>query len=218
MRMTAFTKALLVGFLVLLLLIPLQMVRSVIDERQARHREAIAEVSQVWGGTQRLVGPVLVVPFRVSYRDDKDRVHVRVERAEFLPERLEVDGNAVPEVRKRGLFEVVVYRLDLSLSGRMPAPDFGSLGVAPEDVVWEEASLAFGIPDTRGIKEELKLSWDGGETAFRPGPGDGGLFATGIHAPLTGLKAGSAPHPFAFHLTVQGSQSVEVAPVAIETG
>jgi len=48
----------------LLLLIPLQMIKSVIKERQVNAEEVRQKISQQWATKQCLSGPVLNVPVR----------------------------------------------------------------------------------------------------------------------------------------------------------
>ena len=48
-------KALIVGFLALILLIPATLVTGIIDERQEHRDEAITEIGSKWGGKQDMV-------------------------------------------------------------------------------------------------------------------------------------------------------------------
>src|SRR5262245_16274248 len=97
-------KLLFVGFLAIVLLAPLHLVESTLEERRGRHDGAVATITQTWGKSQRLFGPVLVVPYSYKaeteewttandgrrFREKVMRTHV-VE-AFFLPEELEVTG------------------------------------------------------------------------------------------------------------------------------
>ena len=227
MRRSLLARALVVLSLVVLLLVPLQMIRGVIEERAARRTAAIAEVASTWGSAQTLVGPVLIVPFRVERKESwvepvpagapgvvRERTRVVVERATFLPDNLKIDGRLAPERRWRGIFEVVLYRAELSVSGSMPAPDPGALGVPPEDVLWKDAVLSVGLSDTRGIREGPGLLWDGARVAFRPGPGAAGCVPSGVHAPLPALEGSpAAQHTFAFTVSLQGTESLAVTPL-----
>lgn len=51
------------GILILLLLIPVNMVESLIREREYRKQDAVKEVSGKWGNEQIVAGPVLTVPY-----------------------------------------------------------------------------------------------------------------------------------------------------------
>ena len=56
-------KGLIIVFIVLILQIPTFYIRNLIEEREGRQKEAIAEVSSKWAGKQNLTGPILVLPY-----------------------------------------------------------------------------------------------------------------------------------------------------------
>ena len=63
-RQTAmYTKAGIVTALVLLMMIPMLMINSLVQERAERQREATEEVSAKWGGAQTVTGPVISIPY-----------------------------------------------------------------------------------------------------------------------------------------------------------
>ena len=53
-----------IGFLILILLIPVSMVVRLIEEREDRQQQAIQEISSKWGEEQTITGLILNVPFR----------------------------------------------------------------------------------------------------------------------------------------------------------
>jgi inner membrane protein len=215
-RNNVLVKSLVAALLVAALLIPLSMIRSLVDERQRRRESAIAEVTDKWGGAQTLVGPMLTVPYKLTRTDDKGVPKTVLQSLQLLPERLRVEGTLSPTVRHRGIFEVVLYTLEVSVSGTFPPIDTHALGIAAEDVVWSDAVLSTGITDTRGIRSRLELKWDGAGVPFQPSPGSNPVFGAGVHAPLPALAPGAA-HAFAYTLGLQGSQSLSVAPLGVET-
>lgn len=210
----------------LLLLIPLWLVRSVLVERKERRDGAVAEITASWGGGQTIVGPVLVVPYRVRGTEWKDEVvdgvvkptevpTERVARAYVLPERLAVGGALAPVLRRRGIFEAVVYRADLTLEGAFAPAELARLGIPAEDVLWDQAVVTVAIPDLRGARGPLRLIVGGQAAAVEPGarlPGRG----AGIHAPLP-LPAAGAAIPFELALRLDGSRGLRVAPLGAET-
>src|SRR5258708_6461148 len=114
-------KLLFVALLVLLLLVPLEMVQRTLHERLARHDGAVAEITQAWGKSQRLLGPVLVLPYTFKAETDewtvlpdgrrvRDRA-VRTVAAEavFLPALLDGRGDLDPSVRARRIYTTHVY-------------------------------------------------------------------------------------------------------------
>lgn len=233
MRDSLPARAAVVLVLLGLLLVPLRMIEGLVAEREARRRTAVDEIGATWGGPQTLVGPALVLPHRVLRKENvvltpaagtasaspglvQERTRVEIAHAAFLPERLRVEGKLSPERRRRGIFEVVVYGVTLTVSGTLPAADVRALGLDPADVAFEDAFLSVALTDTRGIREEPTLLWDGAPVTFRPGPGGSGLGTSGLHAPLAGLDPQKA-HTFAFTLRLQGTESLSVAPLGAST-
>ena len=51
------------GFLALLLQIPISMISGLVSERRERRDAAITEVSSKWGNEQSITGPALVLPY-----------------------------------------------------------------------------------------------------------------------------------------------------------
>lgn len=212
-------KLLMIGILILLLLIPLAMVGSLVRERAARRDEAAEEVASTWGKSQILGGPVLIVPFLQHGKDEKGKAVTWVSSASFLPETLKVEGRIDPERRSRGIFESVVYRADLRWAGAFERPSFEAWRIAPEDVIWEDAYLAVGVPDLRGISTALKLDWSGRELPLEPGGAEEGLWASGLKVRIPGLAQGKAGerYAFSFGLGVNGSQALQFLPLGKQT-
>ena len=63
MRTSHLLRGLLIGFLILLLLIPIKMIGNVIWEREEARNKAVREVTSSWGGNQSFVGPWITVPY-----------------------------------------------------------------------------------------------------------------------------------------------------------
>ena len=91
--------------------IPMGMIRSLITERAARRASVQHEIVARWGGGQDLRGPVLTVPYEVTLSDKEGKSTVETRVAVFLPESLTVTGELVPEVRRRGLFELSLIHI-----------------------------------------------------------------------------------------------------------
>lgn len=211
-------KMIVIGVLILVLLIPLLMVGGLVSERQQRHDAMTAEVASSWGNAQILGGPILVVPYHEYGRDEKGEV-TYTQFAYFLPESLKVEGKVAPEMRSRGIFDVVVYRADLRLSGTFRRPSFTGWDVAAKDVLWSQAYLALGITDMRGIRRGVQMSWAGQPLPLSPGGAVQGLWSSGLQAPVAGLaEAGEgAAWDFGFDLLLNGSGRLDVLPFGKQT-
>ncbi len=222
-------KLLLVAILVGLLLVPLGMVERTLRERLARHDSAVASITEAWGKSQRLFGPVLVVPY--SFKQETDewtnitaadgrRTRERVVRtvmgeAFFLPEELEVQGALEPSERARGIYRTNVYAAKLRIAGRFAPPSFDPVAMAAADVQWSRARVAVALSDLRGTRETLTLKWGAVDVPLQTGARLEG-FGSGLHAPVS-MSSGAAPVDFSLELTLNGSGSLTVVPCGRQT-
>ena len=167
-RFSTVLKMTTIAILVLLLLIPLPMVKSVLRERLQRRDAAVKEITLTWGSEQVVLGPVLIIPFKHIQKTWKDQVVNRqVESVEvietirrqafFLPETFNAIGRLNPSRLHRGIYETVVYSGAFDLSGSFEPPSFEELGVDPERILWNEAEIALSITDLRGAKESIQI-------------------------------------------------------------
>jgi inner membrane protein len=214
LRDSALVKLIAVGALILALLIPLGMVRSLISERAARRAEAAAEVASSWAPAQRLSGPMLAVPYLWRTKDAKGKVTVDTLWAEFFPDNLEVSGRVLPERRQRGIFSTVVYRAELDVAGNF-LPEFGDWQIPPQDVLWQKAILSIGLSDLRGVEKNVALSWRGQEVHLVPGIYERRLWSSGLQAPVV-PEPGKASD-FSFSFVLRGSGGLSFVPVGRDT-
>lgn len=209
-----------VGFLVLLLQIPVAMISGLVSERQQRRDEAITEVSSKWGNAQSITGPALVVPYAHRWTEaaagGQQVTRTETRHAIFLPEQLRIRGTLDSEIRTRGIFSVPVYKLGLVMEGEFSRPRFSELGIDPASVDWGRAHLAVGISDARAIQEATTLSWNAQQVAFLPGTGGFAEGGPGIHAPVEVSDATQRVN-FSFPLSLNGSLRADVVPVGQTT-
>ncbi|MBF0527657.1 MAG: cell envelope integrity protein CreD [Deltaproteobacteria bacterium] len=219
-RSSRLLRIILVGFLILLLQIPIEMIKNSVHERQARRQEAIEEVTSKWGVQQSIIGPLLYIPYlkKISETDKDGVIKMRTElkHGVFLPDDLQSTGNLNCEVRYRGIFKIPVYSTELDITGQFTHPDFSEWGVDPNDILWDRAHLTLRISDARAITNQAALKWNGEELNFLPGVGDFGGRSTGIHVPMRGRLSGDAGK-FSFHLNLNGSEGIFFVPFGRET-
>jgi inner membrane protein len=216
-----------VGALVLLLLIPLGMITGVLSDRLQRRNEAVYDITSSWGREQNLIGPVLMIPFQYRFKTVKEvpGKDGKVEKREveetasawayFLPEMLNVVGDAETQKLKRGIYEAAVFRAQVKLSGRFAAPDFGALKIDIKDVQWKDALVSIAINDLRGTREGLVLDWGGMKRPMLPGSNAPG-YTTGATAALGDGKPINAPVEFSIPIDFNGSEGIYFAPFGVQ--
>lgn len=205
-------KIIVIGILIVILMIPTSFIQSLIHERQYRQEEAINEVSDKWGNAQTLNGPVLTLPYKKYAQGNYGKE--TTEYIRVLPETLSVNGAIHPEKRRRGIFEVVVYNAQLQVKGNFPVLTIPS--VNPEHIQWQDAFISIGITDLRGIRDMLKLNWNGQILQPEAGIGNGGIAESGVSCKVP-VMPDSTGYSFSFDLNVNGSNSLYFVPLGKET-
>ena len=212
LRSPAF-KFIIVGILVLALTIPLLLVVFLNYERKQYAAQAQREVGQMWGAEQTVRGPFIIVPTikrREVKRKDTTTTEIIRRFAVFLPEKLEVNSDVKTEVRKRGIFEIPVYKSKISVNGEFIKPELTKITRAVDEIIWSEAVLTIFIDDVTAIKKTAQLNINNGETKtlFRSGNGINNT-QKGIHVPLN-IENAQGNFNFSFDLHLNGSSALKL--------
>lgn len=205
-------KLALLAFLGLLFLIPLQMIKQVIKERQLNGEKVKKEISDQWATKQCFAGPVLNIPVRTipSEKDEKSVTKIW----HILPENLEIYGNIKPEIRYRGIYQSVVYESELKIKGYLTIPVEDAL--KNYEVSWNEAYYTVGISDNRGLKGTIILKTDSTELDAEPGVRDNDIFQSGISFMNPVVKPGNKVI-FVMNLNLSGSEGLLLTPLGKST-
>jgi len=210
-------KLITIGILILLLLIPKMMILSLINERSLNAENAISEVMSKWSNDQIVSGPVLTIPYKENVYNEKDEEFVEFTHiATFLPKVLNVKGKINPERLYRSIYDVVVYQSELKISGNFEYPNFESLNILPENILWDQALIQLSISDLRGINEEVKINWSGNELTFSPGLKNTTIGSDGISVPIPKIEVNKTQN-FELNLGLKGSKSLMLTPVGEKT-
>ncbi|MEO1037033.1 MAG: cell envelope integrity protein CreD [Pseudomonadota bacterium] len=214
-----------VTFLVVgILLIPLSMISSVIEERSHYRLVAAQSIAERWTGSQTLIGPVLALRYRVQVDhevyDKRLRRDVTETRSEFrhtfiAPTTLDLSANVATEERAYGIHAVPVYSADIAISGELPAVSLEQVAASIDGFErWDRAELILGVADARGFAAVPEVRVGGiGETVA-----PGSVITADKHAVSVALAldAISAPLPINVSLRLRGSTTLGVVPLAEE--
>jgi len=137
-------KVFTIAFLILVLLIPVAMIKGVINERSAIGRDAKQDIMRTWGQSQLVAGPILVLPYEFVARTQYGEPVIEKSRAYLLPEDLGIDVTIHPEIRYRGLHKVPIYSADIRLSGSIARPTIDGLDIDATTILWGSASVSLG--------------------------------------------------------------------------
>ena len=207
----------------LVLTIPLFSVWLLVYDRQTQSEEAQSSITEGWGGPQAMTGPVLVVPYRATASETVVENGQSVTRSRDVmreltvaPESVEITTDVRPELRKRSIYEAVVY--DAKVSGRARfafPPDLARTGVTLDKMDMTRAELRFGLSDPRGLGANPRVAAEGRPLRLQPGGGSGG--GRGFFAWIDATSLNGAPLNVDFAYDFRGNAALSLAPQAGDT-
>ena len=207
-------KLLILGVLAMILLIPAQMIKNIVNEREERRNEVVSEINSKWGIRQIIRGPVLTIPYLKFYKSGNEEHSIK-DYLHVLPEELNVEGVINPETRYRGMYKVITYQSALDFSGSFSAPDFQKIGISRENLLLNEAFLSLGISDMKGINRPIDIAFDGQNIRSSPGTSLPDLLNSGVSA-FIDLKD-PEENSFRFSIDLNGSESLKISPIGKKT-
>ena len=169
-------RMLMVGFLVIILLIPLSYINSLINERAIRQNDVVNEINGKWGNNVLVYGPMLKIPYKTyietSIYNDKTKTYLKetkmqINYAYIFPEKLKTDVDVNSKTLKRGNFESAVFTTNMKLSGNYIPTDLTAKGIKAEDIIWDKASIIIKTSNLKGIKSEMLLKLNDNTYAFQ---------------------------------------------------
>ena len=149
-----FTKGVMVLLVALVVLIPVQLLRELVQERSALRDQAVASVAKGWGGKQRIGGPILMIPVTIPADDGRARLVPWYVMPESLT--LESELKVLEERRKLGVYEVPVYlththaTATFNIAGKIATLMQSAGG---RTVHLENARLLLPISEPQGVRE-----------------------------------------------------------------
>lgn len=212
--------AILVGFV---LTIPLFSVWLLVYDRQKQMKEATSSITEGWGGAQTINGPVLVIPYvatttETSTEDGREvtRTHQQRQELKLAPETILTNTEVTPQVRKRSIYEAVVYNAHVWGDASFALPsDFAQTGIDPAQLDLTKAELRFGLTDARGLGANPRIKADGIPLRLQPGGGSSG--GRGFFAWINASSIGAKAMAIHFDYNFRGNQSLSLVPNAGDT-
>ncbi|MDR2804918.1 MAG: cell envelope integrity protein CreD [Dysgonamonadaceae bacterium] len=152
-------KAMIVGVLVLLMLIPQTMIQGLILEREQRSKETVAKINEKWSLEQTLCPPVLVIPYTQTGTNAEQKTYTQEHEWFLTPEKVAVDVRLIPIERHYGIYKAILYQSEITIDGHF-APD---IPLTTESCTpnFNKAYLLLGMSDLRGITRKINFNFDG---------------------------------------------------------
>ncbi|WP_042241842.1 cell envelope integrity protein CreD [Jejuia pallidilutea] len=222
-------RMLMVGFLVIILLVPLSFINSLINERAFRQQDVVNEINEKWGNDVLVYGPVLKLPYK-TYTETKTfnektktyfkETQTHINYAYVFPEELHAHVDVNSKTLKRGNFESAVFTTQMDFSGHYVPVHLTSKGIKTEDIIWNKASIIIKTSNLKGIKSEIQIKLSDTTYSFETN------FNQNNNSSLDVLESSfingetlftDTPTNFTFSMTFNGSRQIELIPIGKTT-
>ena len=222
-------KILVILFIGILLMIPLMMISDKIAERNSYLEDAKNSVSQNWTGHQRLITPILVVPYvtkrpevvsdKPTKQDLTDEIKVRL----FSAQGLNINARLTTDVRYKGIYKVPVYNAKIAVQGGFDRSQIqeslAAIRKLPAFKNFKTPYLSTVVSDSRGITNNPVLRWVKQSINFVPGSRLA-VSSDGLHAALSFLTLTSGDSKtidFSYDLSINGMEKLDFVPMASQS-
>lgn len=165
------SKIFIIGFLALVILIPLYMIGSLAQERRERKAEVVTQMGKIWGESQ-ILSPAFISNSYNSYSEILS-----------FSSSYNVECNLTAEIRRRGTYKIPLYSTEIIIRGKiadvsnnskfliLPVSNAGKVNFgsaiidgATASVIKEQKSLAFKLNtrnDLQPVEYEIKFKISG---------------------------------------------------------
>ena len=204
-------KVLAILIITSLLLIPNAMIRELIKERSHRKSEVQKEVAIAFGHAQKVMPPLLRIPYTVIQIDDDVTVssHGHLTRT---AEGTVMDGYITTDIRRRSIYEVVTYDSEMPIAATLAQPSSEEFTETMRTYHYDQAHLIFGLSDPDGLSEESRITLDGQPLDLKGLSSFSTAGLTFVQTEAFAYEPGAALAVDA-KLYFKGSQSLHVEPV-----
>lgn len=226
-------RMLMVGFLIVILMIPLTYIKYLIIERANRQESVITEINEKWGKEVLLYGPILKIPYKtynkITYNKGKKNEYTETEDiinyGYFFPEKLNANTTINPEKKHRGIYTTAVYKTSMEINGTFNKPDFTSKEVKDKDILWDKAKIIIQTSNLKGINNEVSIKLHENTYSFLPkykvksNQYSTELVLHNLESNKIVIKDMPIKNntDFKINISINGSESVRIIPIGKET-
>ena len=222
-------KMIMVGLLTLVLLIPLEFVKSLIQERSLRQKQVIGETSSKWGESVFIYGPIIKIPYKThsetftvneQTKQTLKQITTEINYAYFFPDEL----NSMSKVNmatplKRSLFKSNVFTANMQFSGSYTKPNFAIGEIPDADILWEKATIIIETSNMKSIKSQVNLKLGQHSYRFEPVQSEANDSLATLETRVIDLQElqNNAKLDFHFNIDYNGSKQITMAPIGKTT-
>lgn len=226
---TSYTaRMLMIGFLSILLIIPLVFIEDLIFERSRRQQSVVNEISKQWGNEVVIYGPILKVPYKEftekTITDQKTKkvtseLIEEIKYAYFFPEKLDINSSINPEEKKRGIYTTAVFNSSILINGTFDSLDFSQQEVEDKNILWNKSKILLKTSNVKGVNSVLSVNLNGKKYGLSSSNVNKHKGYYTLESSLVSLESTSVDKPISFSLdfNIRGSKEIRFIPIGKET-
>jgi inner membrane protein len=194
-----------IGFIALLLMIPIAFVTDIIRERESLRQQTKSEISQLWGGNQTMVTPILIIPFKETLQDSEKKSYITEKTLYISALDIKIDNIIKAEKRQKGIFSSIVYTNQYKVLGNF---DLSTIPVDKNiNYDYTKAVLQLGLTDPSSIASKVILKINDEMIDVQPGSIKKNVIENGLHASIR-LYPETKNFNFSIEFDIRGSNNV----------
>ncbi len=195
------------------LLIPLNILSSLINERSSYRDDVEQSLRQSTSGPQTLTGPLIAIPVTELTTVIEDKKEVKKERRfirYYLPENLNIVGKQTVEPRRIGIYEGQIWRTAITLDATFNRQQLAN--DTDQNTQFGAPYIVLAVGDSRGIGKVGELAINGKSYPIEPGSHLPGI-EQGLHAILPAERLKDEKLTLRFNLDLMGTKQLAVVPI-----
>lgn len=217
-------KIVAISIIGLILLVPINMVKFKVYERQNFLEHAKASIARSRTAPQTLVTPLLVVPFYTTPSSSTgfytaEQTQPPRQYRFLQPDSLQGNIQVKNENLYKGIYEIPVYKSDINLTGKFSQQKLDQtitdIKNTPRFQSHDQPFIMLHVSDVRGISKTPLLQVNGTPLVVNPGSQIDKL-AAGLHAKLSAATNDSDFINFTFDMALDGMGSFSFVQLADE--
>ncbi len=210
-------KIIFILFLVVLLLVPNGMLKSLIYERQNLQESTENEIAASWGKDQKINGVIITIPYNTKITDSNGKDFYNDFELHIVPETMNIDINLISNKKKRGIYEAILYTAKLNMEGSFNFHKIKKKLNHAHEIKWENAQVCVAISNSESIQENIIANFGTQKLIFEPGTNQNYMFPSGGVNSKIKINPEKEKYEFKFNTTLRGSRSFQLLPLAEET-
>lgn len=208
-------KILIICVIALLLLIPTNLIRGIISDRQRYQSDAIESIIEPIGGEFRLNAFTLCVPYLYNVQDSDGNISQRKDYVIIMPNEYDVSVNAKMNILNRGIFKAPIYGADIKISGKFDAYKLSEKIQYLHSILWNEAVIIISTANKQNFKSMPVITVNDAtlKESERVMPNIDMFRNNGFTFQITEEMVASG-FDFMADISIQGGSSINIAPMA----